>query len=471
MRHASRLRRRGRRLLSSIALLSLTRCGGDAAPALRPEPDEELSGGATTVFDTSRDAFSRPAENITDENETAFSTGNAFFMRNWVTAPASTAGLDGLGPTFNARSCSTCHFKDGRGAPPMGDEPFSALLLRLSVPGEGEHGEPLPEPTYGGQFNHFAINGVEPEGSAAIEYEERTGRFEDGTPYSLEAPRYVFPELNFGPLAPDAMVSPRVAPFVFGLGLLEAIADETLEALADPDDSDGDGVSGRVNRVWDPLTQRTRVGRFGWKANQAGLEQQNSGAFHGDMGLTSPLFPGEDCPPVQSACAAAPTGGSPEIDQRKIDFVTMYTRLLAVPARRDVGAREVLRGKQRFHAVGCASCHVATVQTGELAGVPEVSQQTIHPYTDLLLHDMGEELADGRPDFLADEREWRTPPLWGIGLVERVDGHTRFMHDGRARDLTEAILWHGGEGAAAKQAFEALSAQGRSDLLAFLRSL
>jgi CxxC motif-containing protein (DUF1111 family) len=189
------------------------------------------------------------------------------------------------------------------------------------------------------------------------------------------------------------------------------------------------------------------------------------------MGLTSPLFLDDDCPALQTACAAAPNGGTPEVDQQKIDFITTYTRLLGVPARRDVGVQTVLRGKREFETLGCASCHVPTLQTGELAGVPEVSDQTIHPYTDLLLHDMGEELADGRPDFLADEREWRTPPLWGIGLVERVSGHSRFLHDGRARNLTEAILWHEGEASAAKRAFVARSAQAREDLLAFLQSL
>jgi CxxC motif-containing protein (DUF1111 family) len=345
------------------------------------------------------------------------------------------------------------------------------LLLRLSVPGESEHGEPLPDPSYGGQFNHFAINGVEPEGVAVIERETRKGTFQDGTSYSLEAPSYVFTQLNFGALADDVMVSPRVAPSVFGLGLLEAVAEATLEALADPEDADEDGISGRLNRVWDPISQGTRIGRFGWKANQAGLEQQNSGALRGDMGLTSPLFAIEDCPAPQQACAAAPTGGTPEVDQQKIDFITMYTRLLGVPARRDVGDPAVLRGKQQFEALGCAGCHVPTLQTGELSGVPEVSGQTIHPYTDLLLHDMGEALADGRPDFLADGREWRTPPLWGIGLIESVNGHTRLLHDGRARNLTEAILWHGGEATDAEQAFEALKASERADLLAFLGSL
>lgn len=450
--------------------LTVLGCGADSASP-KPEPDEELSGGETTVFDTSQDAFSRPAENLTRPNEAGFFTGNAFFKRNWVTAPASTEGIDGLGPTFNARSCSGCHFKDGRGAPPDDDTASGALLLRLSVPGEDAHGAPKPEPNYGGQFNPLAILSVPSEGTASIEYDEIEGSYADGTPYTLAAPRYVFRELNFGPMAADVLVSARVAPFVFGLGLLEALPEATIEALADPDDTDGDGISGRVNRVWDPRSQSTQLGRFGWKANQAGIEQQTSGALLGDMGLTSPLFRQQDCPPAQTACLAAPDGGSPEADQQKIDFLTSYMHLLGVPARRDVGDAQVLHGKALFHEVGCANCHVDTFQTGQLDGFPEVSEQRIHPYTDLLLHDMGEDLADGRPDFLAEGSEWRTPPLWGIGLVESVDGHSRFLHDGRARNLSEAILWHGGEGAGAQATYKALDVKQRQQLLAFLASL
>jgi CxxC motif-containing protein (DUF1111 family) len=451
-------------------VLGLLACGSDG-PAAKPDPDEALSGGATSVFDVSRDAFSRAAANLSDANEAAFFAGNAFFKRNWVSAPASTEGFDGLGPTFNARSCSTCHFKDGRGAPPEGDEAFSGLLLRLSVPGETEHGEPVPEPTYGGQFNHQAVPGVEPEGTAQIERTEIRGRYADGTSYTLERPIYVFSALSFGALAADVMVSPRVAPAVFGLGLLEALADSTIEGMADPDDDNGDGISGRANRVWDPLSQSVQLGRFGWKANQSGIEQQNSGALLGDMGLSSPLFPTQECPAPQRACQKAPNGGDPEVEQDKIDVLTAYMRLLAVPARRNVGDREVLRGKALFAEIGCVDCHVDTLRTAELAGFPELSQQTIHAYTDLLLHDMGDELADGRSDFLAAGSEWRTPPLWGIGLVASVNGHTRFLHDGRARDLREAILWHGGEADAARDAFKALSARERDALIAFLNSL
>jgi CxxC motif-containing protein (DUF1111 family) len=446
-------------------------CESETGSRLHPEPGEELSGGETTVFDTSADAYSRPAENMRTEHRDGFFTGNAFFKRNWVTAPASTDGTDGLGPTFNARSCSDCHFKDGRGAPPKEHETFSGLLLRLSVAGQGPHGGPNPEPSYGGQFNPLAINGVPSEGEAIVSYAEESGHFDDGTPYTLLAPSYDFPSLGFGPMADDVMISPRVAPSVFGLGLLAALSEETLRDLADPEDEDGDGISGRPNKVWDPKSGTVQIGRFGWKANQAGLEQQNTGALLGDIGISSPLFPAQDCPAPQSACRAAETGGDPEIDQEKIDFLVSYANLLAVPARRDVDDPDVLAGKELFSELGCASCHVPKLETGELAGFPEVSGQTIRPYTDLLLHDMGEGLSDGRPDFLAEGSEWRTPPLWGVGLSQTVNRHTRLLHDGRARDVTEAILWHGGEAKSAQSAFKALNGRARSQLLRFLSSL
>jgi CxxC motif-containing protein (DUF1111 family) len=450
-----------------IALLAA--CGDDGGAY---EPGEELSGGDTTVFDSGRNAYALSARNLKGERRDRFFVGNAVFNRNWVTAPASTTGLDGLGPTFNAVSCSACHFKDGRGAPPeRPGEPFLGLLLRLSLPGQGEHGGPVDEPVYGGQLNHRAILGVPAEGSATVEYEEIPGAYADGTPYSLRRPTYRLADLAFGPIDPRVLISPRTAPFMIGLGLLAAVDEADLLALADEHDADGDGISGRPNQVWDPKAGRTRLGRFGWKANQPGLEQQNAGAFVGDLGITSPLFPAESCPPAQTACAAAPTGGAPELDQDKLDEVTYYAHLLAVPARRDFEDPAVLRGKARFRDAGCAACHVPQLQTGSLDGFPELEGQTIRPFTDLLLHDLGEELADGRPDFLADGREWRTPPLWGLGLVGVVNGHTLLLHDGRARGFAEAILWHGGEAERAREAFRTMGAADRAALLRFLESL
>jgi CxxC motif-containing protein (DUF1111 family) len=459
------------KLLLGLLVAGLSACESERPTQPKAEPGEALSGGDTTVFDSSADAYSRSAANIRNEHRDGFFTGNALFRSNWVTAPASTNGIDGLGPTFNARSCSTCHFKDGRGQPPEGHKTFSGLLLRLSVPGTDEHGGPKPESNYGGQFNPLSINGVPGEGEAVVDYTPEDGHFDDGESYTLLVPNYSFPSLNFGAMADDVMISPRVAPSVFGLGLLAALSEETLEGLADPDDDNGDGISGRLNRVWDPKSESLRIGRFGWKANQAGIEQQNTGALLGDIGISSPLHPAQDCPDVQVACHEAITGGDPEVDQQKIDFLVTYTNLLAVPGRRDVDAPDVLAGKAIFADLGCASCHVPKLETGESEDFPELSGQTIHPYTDLLLHDMGEGLADARPDFLADGNEWRTPPLWGLGLSLNVNHHTRLLHDGRARDINEAILWHGGEASPAQAAYKALSRRERTQLLSFLNSL
>jgi len=432
---------------------------------------DALSGGAGTVFDATISAFGQPARNLPLDQRTDFFVGNALFNRDWVTAPSSTNGSDGLGPVFNARSCSSCHFRDGRGRPPIPPEDDSVgLLFRLSIPGVTAEGGPVPDPSYGGQLNQAAILNVPGEGHVAVSYDELPGSYADGEPYSLRRPRYDLVDLAFGPPDPALLVSPRSAPFLIGLGLLEAVDAAAVLAAADPDDRDGDGISGRANLVWDVRRGEPALGRFGWKANVPTLEQQNAGAFVGDIGITSPLFPEQNCTAVQIACLAAPTGGSPEIDQGKLDAVTFYSRTLAVPARRDVLDPAVQRGEILFSEIGCAACHIATMITGA-AAEPALAGQRIHPYTDLLLHDMGDGLADGRPDFLADGREWRTPPLWGLGLIETVNRHTLLLHDGRARGAAEAILWHAGEAAAARERFRTLPSGDRAALLRFLDSL
>jgi CxxC motif-containing protein (DUF1111 family) len=458
-------------MVAAAVVAALAGCGGDDDGY---QAGEELAGGDVTVFDETVNAYSHAAPNLVSERRDPFFVGNSFFNRSWVTAPSSTSGVDGLGPTFNARSCTACHTKDGRGRPPAEGEAMLSMLLRLSVPGVDQHGGPVPEPVYGGQLQPDALPGVPAEGRAVIEYIEQPGAYADGTPYSLRAPKYRIEDLAFGPLAPAVSISPRVAPAVFGLGLLELLPEADLLALADPDDRDQDGISGRANFVWDVSAQATVLGRFGWKANQPSLLQQTAGAFLGDIGVTSRVFPEQNCSPAQEACLAAPPGGAgglPEIDDGKLDAVVYYGRTLAVPGRRDVRDPEVLHGKRLFRAAGCASCHVPRWTTGPSSELPELARQTIWPYTDLLLHDLGDALADGRPDFLADGREWRTPPLWGLGLLEVVNGHTFLLHDGRARDVAEAILWHGGEAEASREAFRTMVATDRAALLRFLGSL
>lgn len=444
---------------------------GDAAASAPTAADLVAAGGEATVHDAGAQAYTQPVPGLDHEQRRAFAVGNNFFNDNWVTAPASTTARDGLGPVFNAQSCSSCHFKDGRAEPPTVESADElGLLLRLSVPGEGVHGEPLPTEAYGGQLQDRSIHGVPAEGTISLTTEEVRGTFDDGTPYALLAPSYEVADPAFGPLPGDAMISPRIAPPVFGVGLLEAVPEATIRQLARDQAAADDGFSGRPNEVWSPTSGSMQLGRFGWKANVATVEEQSAGAFLGDLGITSRVHPDQDCTLVQLECIAAPDGGEPEVGDDKLDRVVFYSRALAVPARRDVGEPATDRGAAQFAELGCSACHVEQLTTGS-TDIDALSDQTIRPYTDLLLHDMGPELADGRTDFAAGGSEWRTAPLWGIGLTDEVNGHTRFLHDGRARSLTEAILWHGGEARAARDAFLAASSAERDDLIAFLNSL
>lgn len=466
-------------LLLSVALLgaiAVAACSSDNPNGDQTNdtlgPDDPKSGGDGTNFDTSRDAFNKPLAHLRGDRRDQFFVGNAIFNRSWVAAPASTADFDGIGPLFNAANCSACHFKDGRGRPPIADgEELVSMLVRLSIPGTDERRGVVPEPNYGDQLQGGSIYGVPAEGNVRVNYTERTGTFADGEAWSLRVPSLTVEELGYGPLAPDVMMSARVAPSLAGLGLLEAIPEATLLAQADPDDADHDGISGRPNYVWDIKQQARVMGRFGWKANQPSIRQQDASAFSGDMGITSSLLGDEGCTPVQKGCVEAPTGPTPQLRADIGDSVDYYIFTLGVPGRRDIDKPEVKRGRVLFNQIGCASCHTPTIVTGDSAEFPETAHQTIHPYTDLLLHDMGPELADNRPDFEASGTEWRTPPLWGIGLIEHVNRHTLFMHDGRARGFSEAILWHGGEGASSAAAYINLPKSDRDALVAFLGSL
>jgi CxxC motif-containing protein (DUF1111 family) len=461
-------------LLAMLAAGTIS-CAADdtAAESSEVEPNEWLPGGATTnTFLLGANAYTMPAANITAEHEGHFYSGNSGFNQSWVQAPASTVGHDGLGPLFNARSCAACHFKDGRGRPPLQDgESFLGILLRLSVPGQGPHGEPLPDPSYGGQLQPFSILGVPEEAAPKVSYEEVPGSYAGGEPFALLKPFYEIAGPAYGPMDAQARMSPRVAPAVIGLGLLEAVPLARLQALQDPDDANGDGISGRINQVWDVQRGAMNAGRFGWKAEQPSVRQQSAGAFLGDMGITSSLFPGQDCTAAEIECTDAIHGGDPELSDLILDRVELYARLLAVPVRERYEDDAVLHGKWLFHEAGCANCHVPRHQTAALDGLPEVSHQSIWPYTDLLLHDMGEGLSDDRPSFGAEGREWRTPPLWGLRFIPVVNDHDRLLHDGRARGVAEAILWHGGEAEQAKEAFRTMSAEDRRALVEFVESL
>jgi CxxC motif-containing protein (DUF1111 family) len=464
-------------LPATLALSIISGNSLQAAPA--SDLPGEKPGGQTTVYATGLNAFSFPAANLTDEERTRFVIGNSFFRRNWVEAPSSTTARDGLGPHFIARSCGGCHVQDGRGAPPdmsKNEQPVG-LLLRLSVPGVGEHGGVVPEPVYGDQFNNASVQNTKPEGHVTVSYATVTGRFVDGTPYALLQPNYGFRDLGYGPMAENVMISPRIAPQLIGVGLLEAIPEAEILANAEKQKASGGPIKGMPNQVWDAYAKKMMLGRYGWKANVATIAHQTAGAFNGDIGITSSVFPSEACTPTQKDCLNAPRGNhgeAPEIDDKIFNDVVFYQATLAPPARRDAGDKVVLRGQNLFRQAQCATCHRPSyVTTGSVnpgLSSTALNGQTIWPYTDLLLHDMGDGLADGRPDFAASGRQWKTPPLWGIGLIRDVNGHTRLLHDGRARGVMEAILWHGGEGEASRQQVRKMNRHDREALVRFVES-
>ena len=456
-------------MLLAVSALLLTGCQFMQRGIDLQDVYDERLGGDTTAFSDGRNAFELSARNLDTPLRRAFEVGDSFFEQNWVTAPASATARDGLGPTMNALSCSSCHSHDGRGRPPeSADDPERGLLLRLSIPGPDG---PTNEPVYGDQLQDRSILGVTAEGRIGIQYEEVPGAYPDGTGYSLRSPAYSIEEPRFGPLHPELMISPRIAPATIGMGLLEAIPEDTILAAADPDDADGDGISGRANYVWDVRNGKLTLGRFGWKANQPTVEQQAASAFLGDIGITSGLFPEENCPQPQTDCSQAPNGGEPELTDDRLEKVTIYTQTLAVPAMRNTEDEQVKQGARLFVQSQCSACHTPRYETGDSHPLEPLRGQVIYPYTDLLLHDMGEGLADHRPDGMATGAEWRTPPLWGIGLVETVNGHTFFLHDGRARSLEEAILWHGGEAEESRDNFMGLTLEERNALIKFLGSL
>lgn len=420
-----------------------------------------------------------------------FQVGDGFFRRLWVSAPSSTKISDGLGPHYNARACQRCHLKDGRGHPPSANFPADnaiSMLMRLSIPPQTARqremlasgkADAIPDPVYGGQLQGFAIQGHKAEGRIHFTYTQTPVSLAGGETVTLRKPVYSITHAGYGAFHPGLMMSPRIAPPMIGLGLLEAVPAQNIIAFADPEDRNGDGISGRPNRVWSSGLNRPALGRFGWKAGKATIEDQAAGAFAGDMGLSTPRHPDGfgDCTTRQTQCRAAPDGNDPdrgnvEVSRQVLDLVSFYARNLAVPMRRNYDDPEVLAGKRAFYDAGCIACHRPKFITRtDPPGLPEQSRQLIWPYSDMLLHDMGDGLADNRPEARAGGREWRTPPLWGIGLTKTVSGHTRFLHDGRARNLTEAILWHDGEARQAREEFRKMTLTERTAMIAFLNSL
>lgn len=435
--------------------------------------NEEFPAGEGSTSDFSVQAFSHPMSGTRSQLRRDFNVGNSFFNTVWVASPASTTLRDGLGPHYNAVSCSSCHFKDGRGRglPEKAGPIDVSLLFRLRVKNEKQ--EIVPHPNYGGQFQPFSVQGVMKEGDAFVSYETISGEFADKETFELARPIYQFLNLNYGPFGETTIASPRVAPQMIGLGLVELISESDILAKEDPYDMDGDGISGRANRVHSVVHNDVRLGRFGWKAGKASLIEQNAAAFNGDIGITSPLHPTEECTAIQTDCVK--NMSEEDISMERLKLVTVYTQLLAVPKRRNIEKLEVKNGKEHFVKANCVACHTPSYVTNSEGDLDVLKNQTIYPYSDFLLHDMGDGLADHVEELKNEDeattREWRTPPLWGLGMVPVVNGHSRYLHDGRARNLEEAILWHGGEAESSKKAYLELSKTERAELIEFLKDL
>lgn len=428
------------------------------------------AGGGFTTTDASEKAFIQPGPLANDKQRKSFQDGFEALAQKWV-LPFLNGGPWGRGPLSNGDACVSCHVGSGRGRVPAAvNDPVRSMVVRMSVPGKTAQSAPLPHPIYGEQLNFMGVEGqVYGEGETFIRWTDKSVTFADGETTQLRAPVFEFKELAHGPLEKEVMTSVRIAPQLVGLGLLEAVADETLVALAAKPKPHG--IAGKPNRVWDMGQKKMMLGRFGLKANQPSLPQQIMAAFHQDLGVTSELFPEENCTERQHSCKGMMPGGRPELFTNQFSPLLFFLRTSAVPAQRDVDNGQVKRGAELFAAAACSVCHVPELKTGATFPVAALTNQVIHPYTDLLLHDMGEDLSDGRPDFEANGREWRTVPLWGLGLVAKVSGATDLLHDGRARNATEAILWHGGEGAFSRDAFLRMSKEDRTALLKFLDSL
>lgn len=478
-------------LAGAIVWFALAHAGNKTIDPAVFEMGEDLPGGRATSRKSykTKNAFSHSSGNMSFSKQLDFKIGDGLFRKLWVSSPSSTKSSDGLGPLFNARSCQRCHLKDGRGHTPEANWPKDtqvSMFLRLSIPPQNAAQEKLlasgkinviPEPTYGGQLQDLAIQGHDGEGYMNIRYTPVKVTLADGEVVELRKPDYTMTGLKYGPMHEKVLISPRLAPQMIGLGLLDAIPASEILSWADENDNNKDGISGKANWVWSRVNQKMMIGRFGWKAGAPSVKEQSAGAFLGDMGLSTTLHTAAfgDCTKAQEFCRKAPHGASNksgvEITDEMLDFVTFYASNLAVPKRRNPRDKTILKGKALFYSVGCNGCHRPSFKTGKSPENTHLQNQLIWPYTDMLLHNMGEGLADHRGEAKADGYEWRTPPLWGIGLTKTVSGHEFLLHDGRARSVEEAILWHGGEAKKAREAYRHLTKQERSWLIEFVKSL
>ena len=432
-----------------------------------------------------RDAFMKPFTSLSAEQKFNHSLGRSLFEKFWVAAPSSTTASDGLGPLYNARSCHSCHLNNGKGHAPAALQNATnvpSFFLRLKQWPQSKHADSKkavePDPIYGTQLQSNSNINIPAEMKMNIQYEYYTVTFLDGSTSELRKPNYLFERFFYGKPHENTQYSGRVSPALIGVGLFDAVDDTTLLKFADPDDKDNDGISGKANIVWDETKKTWRPGRFGWKATVATLTQQNQSAFNGDLGLSTPLFsnPNGDCTIAQHQCLELQNGNSPHMDNLEVshvvtDMVDTFTALSAPPKMRNLANEKFIQGKVIFDNLQCAACHKPVMKTGVHTTFSELNNKTFYPFSDLLLHDMGEGLADVGNEFDAKGSEWRTAPLWGLGLNKIVSKRESYLHDGRARSLNEAILWHGGEAQASQNSYRQLNITQRSTLIKFLESL
>jgi len=430
--------------------------------------------------------YSNPISGIKLEDKLDFKIGESVFQKFWVPSPSSTTASDGLGPLYNTRSCNNCHINNGRGhAPEAGISGASVPSFLIRFGRAYEELSPVADfiypkigdRHYGSQFQGHSVQGIQPEGDYYLSYDLHIETLADGTEVELRKPKLHWTALNYGNLEDSTGISLLVAPALVGMGLLDNIPGATIAANADPDDKNKDGISGRINWIPDGINGKT-IGRFGYKASTPSVSFQNQLAFNTDLGLSTPMHsaPSGDCTALQKECMASPNGNSEhldnlEVDKQQSDLVDLFVSLSSPPAMRNLGDSTFREGKTIFDNGGCASCHIPKMETGEHARFEALENRTFYPFTDMLLHDMGPELASGFPSFSATPSEWRTAPLWGIGLSHKVSGRQGFLHDGRARTIEEAILWHGGEAKQSQQYYKQLNKEHRQKLIYFLESL
>jgi len=452
-------------IYATTAIIMIAGCSSTAS---KDSKDESVVAQFTKA-DSSK-AFTKAYSFKSNEELDMHILGKSFFRIPWVEAPSATTARDGLGPLFSANTCIHCHPNNSNGV--VNDTNLNisrSLVMRLSVSNIKNINNNLiktngflPEPTYGGQLSFNGTSDVNYEGGVDVEYTYIGSKYDDGEVYELRKPTFKLTNLQYGPLDKDINIAPHKALSLIGLGAIESISDKDILINEDIDDKNKDGISGKANWVYNPETNSTELGRFTWKGASASVKHQSANAAHNDMGLSNPLYPNHNCTDAQVECQNALKGHHDfDLPMHRLDAITFYLKTLKIPLQRKSANFD--KGEKIFNDLGCVKCHVDSFNTSD--GVE------IKPYSDFLLHDMGEQLSDGHTIFMAEKNEFRTPPLWGLGLYKKASGELNLLHDGRARSIEEAILWHGGEASNSARAFKALEKKDRDYLVEFLNGI